>query len=131
MTTDPGKQTDVVAFVTDMIFATKIRSTADALGVAVEIVGSMEDLRSILARNDYHHPSAVIVDMNATIPSPKEAITEAKAHPAAPRVYAFVSHVQTELADAARSAGADEVWPRSRFVQELPQLLNGSKLAKG
>lgn len=131
MTADPDKQTDVVAFVTDMIFATKIRSTADALGVAVEIVRSMEDLRAVLARSDGHHPATVIVDMNATIPSPKEAITEAKVHNAAPRVYAFVSHVQTELANAARTAGADEVWPRSRFVQELPQLLNGSILTKG
>jgi hypothetical protein len=41
-------------------------------------------------------------------------------------VVAYVSHVNQDLADAARLAGADEVLPRSRFVQVLPDLLSAA-----
>jgi hypothetical protein len=38
-------------------------------------------------------------------------------------VVAFFSHVQTEFLEKAKAAGADEILPRSAFVQRLEQLL--------
>jgi len=42
--------------------------------------------------------------------------------PGHPRV-AFGSHVDVEALKAARAAGCDQVWARSRFVEQLPQLV--------
>jgi hypothetical protein len=39
----------------------------------------------------------------------------------------FVSHVQTELIDAARQAGVDEVLARSAFTMRLPEILARGK----
>jgi hypothetical protein len=39
------------------------------------------------------------------------------------RVVGFVSHVDTQLIDEAKTAGLDEILPRSRFVQDLPRIL--------
>jgi hypothetical protein len=38
------------------------------------------------------------------------------------RTIGFGSHVDTDLLDAARAAGCDEVLPRSRFFARLPEL---------
>ena len=39
------------------------------------------------------------------------------------RAVAFGSHVDTELLDAARAAGVDEVMARSAFFRRLPEVL--------
>ncbi len=109
-----------VALVTDMIFETKIRTTADSIGVSVETTASIDEFRAAL---DATSPGLVIVDLNVTCGSPAEAVGVAKAHPSAPRVLAYCSHVQTIEMRAAEDAGADEVWPRSRFNTRLPLLL--------
>jgi hypothetical protein len=44
------------------------------------------------------------------------------------RVIAFLSHVQTELAERAHAAGCDEVMPRSKFTQNLAAILRGAKV---
>ena len=67
--------------------------------------------------------SLLIVDLNSAGDDAVDAVRAAVSHPSRPRVVAFVSHVDVDLADRARSAGADEVMPRSRFSQTLPQLL--------
>jgi hypothetical protein len=38
-------------------------------------------------------------------------------------IVAFGSHVDTATLKAARQAGCDHAWPRSRFTAELPQLI--------
>ncbi len=68
-------------------------------------------------------PRTVLVDMNCDGISPEEAIRTVKSQSMNARVVAFFSHLQTELMERARAAGADDAWPRSVFVQRLPQLL--------
>ncbi|HVS69637.1 MAG TPA: response regulator [Phycisphaerae bacterium] len=110
-----------IALVTDLIFSTKITGTAKALSVALVVVRSLEALQS---RLDEGGPSPlVIIDLNAASVDPIAAIGLAKSHPSGPGVVAYLSHVQTELAAAARSAGADQVLPRSAFVAQLAALL--------
>jgi DNA-binding NarL/FixJ family response regulator len=43
------------------------------------------------------------------------------------RVIAFLSHVQTDLAERARAAGCQDVMPRSKFTQDLAAILRGAK----
>ena len=109
-----------IAVVTDMIFAARIRGTAEKIGTECQVVSTMDALRSALEGGQ---PGVVLVDMSADGLSPSDAIRAVKElHPAA-RVVAFFSHTQTELLEQARAAGADDILPRSAFVQRLPDLL--------
>ena len=109
-----------IALVTDLIFATRITGTAEKVGTGCQVVWSLETLQERLSAQP---PLLVLIDLNADGGIGVEAVRVAKA--AGPgTVLAFVSHVERDLAAAARSAGADEVLPRSAFVQRLPQLLS-------
>jgi len=112
----------VLLWVNDLIFETKIRSTAQALGVALF---SVRNIAALSAELDRARPSLVIVDLNASGADPIEAVATAKTHAAKPRVVAYVSHVDADLAARAQAAGVDEVMPRSRFSTQLPQVLAG------
>jgi len=109
-----------IALVTDLIFATKIRSTAEAVGARIELVRSVASLAAAAGGGAI---GQVIIDLNADGLDPAAAIAAAKGLPGRPRVIAFLSHVQTELAAAAQQAGADEVMPRSAFTARLPEVI--------
>jgi len=111
-----------VALVSDLIFATKIRSTAEVLGVSVELVRNIAGLVAAAGRGPIRR---VIIDLNAEGLDAAAAIATAKGLPGRPHVIAYLSHVQTELARIAGSAGADEVMPRSAFSGRLPEILGG------
>ena len=109
----------IIALATDLLFATKIRSTAEALGTTVQIVRGPDSLRKALSDG----ADLLIFDLNADVPDPAGLIREVKARPQPPRIIAFCSHVQADLMADARTAGADQVLPRSRFTADLPALL--------
>ncbi len=102
-----------------MIFTSKIRHTAKDVGVALDCVSSLATTSTAL---DHNTPDLLIVDMEAS-GDPLAAIHIARNHQHPPRILAFYAHVRTDLAEAARNAGADDVWPRSKFVNELTALL--------
>ena len=112
-----------IAIVSDMIFATRITGTAEQVGADCRIITEPSKLRDAL---ESENPRTVLVDMHCGGISPEEAIRTVKSHCPSARVVAFFSHVQTELLEQARAAGADDVWPRSAFVQRLPELLTSS-----
>jgi len=116
-------QAGAVALVTDLIFATKITSTAASLGVAVRICRNSS---SLVSETEAVCPPTAIVDLNADVPDPVDAIRQLRALNRRPRIIAYVSHVQADLARAAREAGADDVMPRSAFAANLPDLLRGN-----
>ena len=129
MTNSVGESAAVVVFIRDLIFETKIRSTAGTIGIPVRCVRTVTELKNAIRAT----PLAVIVDLNASPDSVDVVLAAVQVPPDLPadqrpwRVTAFVSHVDQSLADAALAAGADEVLPRSRFVQELPNILGRSK----
>jgi DNA-binding NarL/FixJ family response regulator len=110
----------VTAIVTDLIFATRIRSAAEALGVGLQVIRTLDALADRLADAGNQ---LLMVDLNADGLDPLAAIRQAKEAAPSVHVIAFVSHVQVELAAAARKAGADQVMARSAFVTRLPALL--------
>lgn len=116
----------IFAYVTDLLFSTKITSTGQALGVPVTVARGVDTLiEKLNAASGDDSGGLVIIDLNVT-GDPVDAIRRLKALPSPPRVIAFLSHVQVELATAARNAGADEVMPRSAFSMSLPAILRSA-----
>ena len=94
----------------------------------------MQDRRDLATLHDAlesEQPETVLVDMHCDGISPEESIRAVKSLCPNARVVAFFSHVQTELMEQAKAAGADVVWPRSAFVQRLPELLASSDRPSG
>lgn len=105
----------VLALVRDLIFATKISSTARSLDVAVQVLRDPAQLKGQAGR-------LLIVDLNLPGAIPAAAAwATVTAHP----VVGFVSHTDAATIAAARDARIDRVLPRSKFVEVLPELLGG------
>lgn len=107
-------QPGAVAVLQDLIFETKLRSTAKTLGVPLQVVRS--------ATGDLPVADLYIIDLN-TAPEPIETIRRLRLARSTAKIVAYVSHVDEQLATAARAAGASETMPRSRFDRELPRIL--------
>jgi CheY-like chemotaxis protein len=111
----------VLAVVEDIFFLAKIQQTARQLGVTVEAV-TPDALQGRVASNG---ASAILLDLNHRSGKAIAALESIKNDPATRHVpvVAFLSHVQTDLAQSARTAGCDRVLARSTFSQQLPRLL--------
>ena len=103
----------ILVLVRDLMFASKISATAHAAGVAVKMIRDPEKLGA-------ESGDRLIVDLNQA--GALEAAAQWKAGGGG-HVIGFVSHVDRETIDRARSLGIDEVLPRSQFVQRLAGLL--------
>ena len=114
----------VLALVDDLMFRSKIKSTAGQLGVRVVFVASRD---SALAVMQSEAPALVVLDLNNARTHPLGTIAAIKRDKAlAPiPVVGFVSHVDVATIDAAKAAGLDEVLARSAFTMKLPDLLAG------
>jgi len=108
----------VVAYMDDLFFQMKLAETAKHLGLEVKVASNADSLLQLLDPV----PALVIFDLNAKS-SPLDAVQRLRAAQPAVRVVGFLSHVQTDLADKAQSAGFNEVMPRSKFSLHLPRIL--------
>ena len=100
----------------------KLAETAKQLGVEVKGATNGDALMGLMESE----PKLVIVDLNARS-QPLQAIEKLRQSRKDIRVVAFLSHVQTDLAAQARTAGCDEVMPRSSFTQNLAAILSAAK----
>jgi len=121
---------DAIALIDDLFFLAKVHETAKHTGVMLETAATGEQLLKAASAS----PGALIlVDLNArqgALDAVERlcASSEAANGPGNPRrVIAFLSHVQTDLAERALAAGCQEVMPRSKFTQNLPEILRGAK----
>ena len=124
---------DAIALIDDLFFLAKVRETAKHTGITLETAANGEQLLIAAAAS----PAALIlVDLNARqgaldaveqlcAASGPARLPDGPGNPR--RVIAFLSHVQTDLAERARSAGCQDVMPRSKFTQNLSQILLGAK----
>jgi DNA-binding NarL/FixJ family response regulator len=112
----------ILAAVDDLLFSSKIRTTAKQAGVELTFARSPEE---IVRQARENRPALVIFDLNSAKTDPLASISALKADPqlAGIRTLAFASHVHTELIAAARAAGADQVLPRSAFAGNLAEIL--------
>jgi len=107
------------------MFSSKIRTAAGQLGVQVAFARSRD---AALAAMGADTPSLVILDLNASRIDPLGTVAAMHADPALAAIptVGFVSHVHTELIDAARQAGVGDVLPRSVFTARLADILKGA-----
>ncbi|MBY0112982.1 MAG: hypothetical protein K2Y21_09185 [Phycisphaerales bacterium] len=139
----------------DLLWASKIKATADALGLPCRPVRNMEMLEARLGDSPVR---ALIVDLDvaetalamigrvkgrvvgpAASSSGKDALPDAGARTdasspnpgasSAIRVLAFGPHIEKNTLQAARDAGADDVLTRGAFDHHLDAVL--TKLAAG
>ena len=115
-------QPPILVLVADLLFATRIADVIRRQGGAPALAGTADEFRQGLER----WPALILLDLHAI---PREAweseVRRAKALPQSKLIpiYAFGSHVDTDTLKAARQAGCEHVWARSRFVEELPHVV--------
>jgi len=116
----------ILAVLDDLLFTSKIRTTANQLGVPIAFARSSETALSDMRKSP---PSLVIFDLNNLRTDPMGIVAAMKADPALAQIptVGFASHVQTDVIEAARRAGVGEVLARSAFTQQLPEILGRSK----
>jgi CheY-like chemotaxis protein len=114
----------VIAVVDDLFFASKIRGTAEQLGVTVSFPRASDALMEAALRDQ---PALILCDLHATRIDPIELAKLLKADERLRSIplLGFFSHVQTELQQQAEQAGFDRVLPRSAFTKQLPEILSG------
>jgi hypothetical protein len=109
---------DIVHFIQDMVFASKIREAAKHAGVSVQ--SAREPAALALAARD---AKLVIVDLR--LPRALEALDALAADAGARAVpsVGFIDHEKTDVMDAARARGCREVMAKGQFANALPKLL--------
>jgi predicted metal-dependent hydrolase len=110
----------VAVLVTDLFFAVPIGEAVRAAGARAQLVNDATELAQAIDS----WPALVIIDLTApgdwqAVVRRDKTLPQTRTIP----IVAFGSHVQTGALQAARAAGCDHAWARSRFVGELPQLL--------
>jgi DNA-binding NarL/FixJ family response regulator len=117
---------EVLVLADDLFFSSKIASTARLCSVTARL---LKTPRELLQNADPKRVKLIIIDLNGRMTEPVRAIEELKGSSAggAIPILAFFSHVQTELAEAARKAGASWILPRSAFSARLAGILTDFK----
>lgn len=111
----------VVILEPDLFFVPRLEDVVRRAGAEAVTVETPADF---LAAVDRRFPVLAMVDL-ATPGDWMAAIRRCKLRPQsrALPIYAFGSHVDAATLQAARRAGADHAWARSRFMTELPAIV--------
>lgn len=112
----------ILAVLDDLMFTSKIKTTAQQLGVTVTFARSAD---SALAEMRKTTPDLVIFDLNNTRTNPLGIVAAMKQDEALAgvRTVGYASHVMVDLIDAARRAGVGQVMARSMFTAQLADIL--------
>jgi PleD family two-component response regulator len=112
----------VLAAVEDLLFKSKISGTADQIGVEAKFPRSPKKLLEALEESP---PDLLILDLNSARFEPLRLLQTVKSDESLRGVptVGFLSHVQKDLAVAAREAGCDRIMARSAFTKDLPEIL--------
>jgi CheY-like chemotaxis protein len=111
----------VVAVLSDLMFTVKIQDAAKRAGMGVTFVKSREKALEHAKLN----PALLIIDLNGSSVDALELIGTLKADAETRHIelLGYVSHVQTDLKQAAQDKGCDTVIARSAFSQNLAGIL--------
>jgi PleD family two-component response regulator len=114
----------VLAAVEDLLFKSKISETASQLGIEAAFPRSPKKLLDALQESP---PDLLVLDLNSARFEPLALLLSVRSEEATRDVptVGFLSHVQRDLAVAAREAGCDRVVARSAFTKDLPKILAG------
>jgi DNA-binding response OmpR family regulator len=106
----------VLGCIRDLMFSTRVRDAARQHGHDCQIVTRAADVAGNLGGTDL-----VVIDLMVPGGGALEAVSAAAS--AGVTVVAYGEHVQADVLQAGRDAGADEVLTRSEFTRRLGVLL--------
>jgi DNA-binding NarL/FixJ family response regulator len=109
---------DVVYFINDMLFSSKLREAAKATGVTIQ--ATREPAAFAAAARE---AKLAIVDLR--LPAALAAL-EALGGSAGVRqlrIVGFIDHEKTDVMEAARAKGCSDVMAKGQFANALPKLL--------
>lgn len=111
----------VVCLIPDLFFATRFVDVIAAMNGQPVIV---ETPAAFVTAMDRYFPVLALLDLN-TPGEWADAIRRCKQRPHTSQIpiFAFGSHVDVETLKAARRAGADHAWARSRMMDDLPDVV--------
>jgi CheY-like chemotaxis protein len=112
----------VVCLAPDLMLATRLRDVVQAQGGRTIVV---ETPAAFVTAMDRYFPVLAFVDLS-TPGDWQGAIARCKLRPHTKQIpiYAFGSHVDVTTLKAARQAGADHAWARSRMMAELASVVD-------
>lgn len=115
----------ILAIVSDLLAGSRISGTAAALGIGVRVLRPPFDggIESAIEKAPLPALRAALIDMTLPDDVPLVAIRRLAALLPGLTIVAYCPHVLTERMEAARTAGATRVLPRSAFSKRLPELL--------
>ncbi len=108
----------IIVFVDDLIFRSKIKSTAQALDMEVRFTG-FKNYNELLNEEI----SVAVIDLNVKTSDIYSIIRELKLKKPNATLIGFYSHVDQDIRQKAEESGCDLVWPRSKFIDQLPVFL--------
>jgi len=103
----------------DLIWATRIKATAEALSLNARPVRNADMLTARLADSQIR---GLILDLDAG-PVAFDLLAQARVATNPIPVVVFGPHVAVDLLERARAGGADQVMPRGAFDKGLPEIL--------
>lgn len=106
---------------TDLLWIGKVRAAASRLGVEVRVPGTKPEVTQLLLDDD---TKLVLVDLHHPRFDFVETIRLVRGTRWETRMVCFGHHVDTQRLQAARAAGATEVWPNSELDRRLPEVLS-------
>ena len=114
----------ILAAVEDLLFRSKISETASSLGIEAAFPRNPRKLLEAMRESP---TDLLVVDLNSARFEPLTLLKSVSSDEATRDVptVGFLSHVQKDLAVAAREAGCDRVIARSAFTKDLPRILAG------
>ncbi|WP_298983700.1 DUF309 domain-containing protein [Caldilinea sp.] len=114
-------QPAVVCLEPDLFFVPRLCDVIERQGGRAVIVETPEDFVEAV---DREFPNLALVDLGAE-GDWRRAIARCKMRPHTAQIpiIAFGSHVDAETLQAARRAGADHAWARSRMMETLPEVV--------
>ena len=112
----------ILAIIDDLMFTSKVKAAAAHLGVPIAFARSSD---AALTEMRHSPPTLVILDLSNPRTNPLATVGSMKADPRLTTIpiVGYASHVQTDVIEAARKAGVDDVLARSAFTQRLPEIL--------
>lgn len=116
----------------DLIFATKVRSTCDALGVVSRPARNADMLQKRLDQVDDGKPNDPIKLLLVDLDIGEQAlqlIEQARGCDPALPIIAWGPHVAVDLLNQAGQAGASNVMTRGSFTSNLPEIITQAKNA--
>jgi CheY-like chemotaxis protein len=117
---------NIIAVVDDLFFASKIRGTAEELGLTATFARNLDALIEAAHRVQ---PTLIICDLHSQKVDPMAMAQQLKADEQLRSIplLGFFSHVQTELQRRAEAGGFDRLLPRSAFSKNLGEILLGTR----